>query len=443
MSTTPHLGLPLLAAAQAQKHVTHNEALFALDALVQCAVLDKDLPAPPADPAEGTRYIVGPAATGDWTDQEDLLLLWQDGAWLAIPPRIGFIVYVVDEALFYVFLSGGWAPLTDALVAIQNLARLGIGTAADAANPFAAKLNKALWTARGTGEGGTGDLRCTLNKESAANVLSLLFQTNYSGRLELGLIGDDRLVAKVSPDGASWHEALSADPASGSLDFLSAEANLASAATVDLGAQPTRRIAVTGTTTITSFGNGANKERLLRLADALTLRHNATSLILPGAADIVTVAGDTAIFASDGAGNWRCLDYQRASGKALAAPGATEIAGTTAIGRALLTARSSGLVRSLLSVRQARANRLLSTYVASAPWTARTSAADNSWYGVCWSAELGLFCAVATTGTGNRVMTSPDGITWTARASSADNGWVAVCWSAELGLFCAVAASGA
>jgi len=75
-------------------------------------------------------------------------------------------------------------------------------------------------------------------------------------------------------------------------------------------------------------------------------------------------------------------------------------------------------------------------------WTARTSAADNNWYGVCWSPELSLFCAVASTGTGNRVMTSQDGINWTARTSAADNNWYGVCWSPELSLFCAVAASG-
>jgi hypothetical protein len=64
MTTTPHLALPLIAAAQAQKHVTHNEALFAVDALLHCAVKDKDLAAPPASPAEGDRYIVAGAATG-------------------------------------------------------------------------------------------------------------------------------------------------------------------------------------------------------------------------------------------------------------------------------------------------------------------------------------------------------------------------------------------
>jgi len=55
MTDTPHLGLPTLAAAQAQKHVTHNEALHRLDALVMLAVADRDLAAPPAAPAEGDR----------------------------------------------------------------------------------------------------------------------------------------------------------------------------------------------------------------------------------------------------------------------------------------------------------------------------------------------------------------------------------------------------
>ena len=75
-------------------------------------------------------------------------------------------------------------------------------------------------------------------------------------------------------------------------------------------------------------------------------------------------------------------------------------------------------------------------------WTIRVSAADNNWHSVCWSPELGLFAAVATSGVGNRVMTSPNGIDWTIRVSAADNNWYSVCWSPELGLFAAVAYSG-
>ncbi|HXF89529.1 MAG TPA: hypothetical protein VNK48_14330 [Xanthobacteraceae bacterium] len=97
----------------------------------------------------------------------------------------------------------------------------------------------------------------------------------------------------------------------------SAEATVASAGTTDIGAAAALRVLITGTTTITSLGTTANKMRWVRFADALTLTHNATSLILPGGANITTAAGDTALFSSDGSGNWRCRHYQRASGKAV------------------------------------------------------------------------------------------------------------------------------
>jgi hypothetical protein len=75
-------------------------------------------------------------------------------------------------------------------------------------------------------------------------------------------------------------------------------------------------------------------------------------------------------------------------------------------------------------------------------WTSRTSAADNTWLGVCWASELSIFVAVAESGTGNRVMTSFDGVTWTTRTSAADNNWFSVCWAPELSIFVAVAYSG-
>ncbi len=75
-------------------------------------------------------------------------------------------------------------------------------------------------------------------------------------------------------------------------------------------------------------------------------------------------------------------------------------------------------------------------------WTTRTSPADNNWTSVCWSSDLTLFVAVASSGTANRVMTSSDGITWTIRTSAIDNNWTSVCWSSELSIFVAVASSG-
>lgn len=99
--------------------------------------------------------------------------------------------------------------------------------------------------------------------------------------------------------------------------------SVASAATVDLGNINSRNALITGTTTITSFGNTGSEGRTIRVrfAGVLTLTHNATSLILPGGASITTAAGDTAVFVKDStaSANWRCSEYQRANGQAVVA----------------------------------------------------------------------------------------------------------------------------
>ena len=82
MDQTPNLLLPYILAAQSQKHVTHNEALRALDNVVQLTVLDRNLAAPPATPAEGNRYIVAPSPTGTWAGHANHIAAFVDGAWL-------------------------------------------------------------------------------------------------------------------------------------------------------------------------------------------------------------------------------------------------------------------------------------------------------------------------------------------------------------------------
>lgn len=92
--------------------------------------------------------------------------------------------------------------------------------------------------------------------------------------------------------------------------------NIASASTTDIGASTDGDfIDVTGTTTITSLGTiAAGIVRTVRFTGSLTLTHNATSLILPGAANIQTAANDIAVFRSLGSGNWICESYPPQSG---------------------------------------------------------------------------------------------------------------------------------
>jgi hypothetical protein len=108
MTATTHLQLPLIAAAQAQKHVTHNDAVLRLDALVQLTVKGRDLTAPPGSPADGDRYIVASGGTGAWEDWDLNVAWYSDGVWTKLVPREGWRVWVADEDLWLVHDGAGW-----------------------------------------------------------------------------------------------------------------------------------------------------------------------------------------------------------------------------------------------------------------------------------------------------------------------------------------------
>jgi hypothetical protein len=215
MDSTANLSLPYILPSQAQKHVTHNEALTLLDALVQMSVTSRSVSSPPAEPVPGQRFIVASAASGDWTGRGDAIALLDNGGWTFLSPKPGWRAFVADEGGFVFWDGTLWVAERLSVDELQNVPRLGIGTTADAVNPFAAKIGKALWTAPTVAEGGSGDLRYTLNKEGAANVLSLLFQSGYSGRAELGLAGSDDLAIRTSQDGVNWTEQMRFDRVAG------------------------------------------------------------------------------------------------------------------------------------------------------------------------------------------------------------------------------------
>ena len=123
---TTHLLLPYILAAQAQKHVTHNEALRLLDAMVQLSVLDRDLTAPPVSPADGDRYIVASGATGLWTGWDLNVTTWVDGVWMRLVPRLGWLAWIADEATFFVWNGSAWESVgvpqdvSDAIFSLVN-----------------------------------------------------------------------------------------------------------------------------------------------------------------------------------------------------------------------------------------------------------------------------------------------------------------------------------
>lgn len=258
---SPRLDLPYLSVAQAQKEVTHNDALNRLDLVVQARVLDRHLAMPPAGPVQGDAYLVAAGAGGDWAGQDGVIAAWYGTAWVFRPPWPGFALFVADEALVLRYDGVAWAadagftgaapavhghvvddvaglpaaldgkqPLDPALTTLAGLGggartalglgtgdavavdRLGLGGAtADATNRLSLNSPAVLLNHAGAG------IQAKLNKSSAGDTATCLFQTGFSGRAEFGLAGSDDFTLKVSPDGAAWVSALSIDRTSGAL----------------------------------------------------------------------------------------------------------------------------------------------------------------------------------------------------------------------------------
>lgn len=205
MSDTPNLGLPYIDGGQAQKHVTHNEALRMLDAAIQIAVLDRTRTVPPATPGEGQRHVVAADAGGAWSGHGQAIASWQDGAWAFLVPKAGWCIWSVADDAMLVFDGATWRDLRN--LALDDAAHLGVNTAADATNRLSVKSDAVLLSHDDVTPG-SGDLRMVLNKALAARDAALVFQTGFSARALLGLLGDDNLAIKVSADGAVFRPAL-------------------------------------------------------------------------------------------------------------------------------------------------------------------------------------------------------------------------------------------
>ena len=267
MPPTPNFSLPLIEAGQAQKHVTHNEALRLLDDVVQLAVVAVSVD-PPISPTNGERHIVGAGASGEFAGRENEIAAFQDGGWAFLSPRPGWRAWQIDEAELRVWTGSAWSEISssgrgggsgdvagpqggvaDGDIAVfagttgkaihrgrGAIDYLGVGTApettsSDDSNRLVVRANRALFHAIPDGElPGTGDIKVQISKEAPGDSASFFFSTSFSGRAEFGLVEGDAFKLKVSADGSNWVEAMSFDPATGIVDLGPSKASSADVA---------------------------------------------------------------------------------------------------------------------------------------------------------------------------------------------------------------------
>lgn len=194
LETSSRLGMPYLQQGQAQKHVTHNEALELLDLLVQLTVEAFEAQTPPAAPEDGQVWALGPEPEGAWTGYPSALAAWSNGGWLFVPPATGWRAACGDT--LRVWTGSAW--VAPRLPDLTDLAGLGINAAYDPQNRLAVSAEATLFNHDGA------DHRLKINKAGPDATGTLLFQSDWSGRAEMGLAGDDDFSIKVSASGSSW-----------------------------------------------------------------------------------------------------------------------------------------------------------------------------------------------------------------------------------------------
>ncbi len=105
---TDRLSLPFIIAGQAQKEVTHNEALAVLDGLVQPVVVAIAPTAVPASPAVGQCWIIGTAPSGAWAGKAGYFAVWTSGGWRFAAPFEGMTCWCQADALVVRREGGAW-----------------------------------------------------------------------------------------------------------------------------------------------------------------------------------------------------------------------------------------------------------------------------------------------------------------------------------------------
>lgn len=128
MSDTPRHGLPMLSVGQAQKEVTHNEALLRIDRLLQPVAGSRSVSTPPPEPLPGDTYIVPVEASGAWTGFSNRLVTFDGFGWEFANPVRGSLVWIADEAQFSVF-DDGWSADGWPVSALKIAGRQVLGVA--------------------------------------------------------------------------------------------------------------------------------------------------------------------------------------------------------------------------------------------------------------------------------------------------------------------------
>lgn len=337
MTATNKLELELLQNAAANQTLA-NITFARLNQLVQAGVVDKDLAAPPASPADESLYIVGASAADAWAGRDGQLAYWlvTAGAWQFIKPKEGFFLHVNDEDVFYKFTGTAWevfsggsggGGMTNPMTSIRDLIVGGTGGAATrlpgptSEGMVLTRIGNALAWAIATG---------FANPMTAAGDIIFGGANGAATRLGAGTAGQVLTIvadapAWVTPSGGGGGGDFKKD---GSVQMTGA---LNEAPPVELGPTSAYRLPVASVgaksnTIIVVAGEiplissmdplplGSRRQLIFTVPMSIA---NTATLILPTSDGIDARPGDTAEFVMYSASVWRMTRFDRFDGTPL------------------------------------------------------------------------------------------------------------------------------
>lgn len=197
MEQTLRLNLPFIQASQAQKHITHNEAIQKLDQITQLSVISRAFTAPPAAPNEGDRYIVPQA--GEWDGAAGDLQLFEGGGWVTLTPQKGWVSWVEDAQELLVFDGATW------------IKAMGSATF----DTLSVHGTSAYFSADSDASG----FYLTVAKTDDTQSVGIGLDGATAQKALMELTPDDHLRITVTKDGSTYHDALRVDLLDGTLDL--------------------------------------------------------------------------------------------------------------------------------------------------------------------------------------------------------------------------------
>lgn len=207
MSKSTRLNLPFILPNQAQKHVTHNEAIRELDAILQLVLVSADLTTPPDAPAEGDCYAIAGDPTNEWEGKSGDIAVWRDNGWSFITPLPGWRAFDISANSLRIFNEthewvayAGNSPTGGG--SNSELTHIGVNATAAQNQRLAVASDTSLFNHE------NGSHQLLINRQQSIDTASIVFQTGFSGLAEIGLVASNELQVRRSTDGAVFASAI-------------------------------------------------------------------------------------------------------------------------------------------------------------------------------------------------------------------------------------------